>query len=36
MKRQEFLGFLGGVAPWPSFSLAVPSTLLARDDQVIE
>lgn len=36
MKRPELLVFFGGVAPWPSLGLAVPSMLLARDDQVIE
>jgi hypothetical protein len=36
MKRREFLGFLGGVAPWPSLGLAVPSTFFVHDDQVIE
>jgi hypothetical protein len=36
MKRREFLGFLGGVAPWPSLGLAGLPMLLARDDQVIE
>jgi len=36
MKRPEFLGFFGGVAPWPPLGLAVPSMPLARDGQVIE
>jgi hypothetical protein len=34
--RREFIGLAGGAAAWPLRALNIPTSLLARADEVIE